>query len=219
MFHHIHPYPPFIPETATKLIVGTLPPPRFTTGDLLQGDVDFCYGTRDGQLWIILDRIFDLNLEFETTEKAIRQRKDFLRQRGIGVCDMVASARRNTINASDTGMSDIELRDLVSILKAHPKIDTLLLTGGNSRNGPEYLLRRHLKTYGIKLKFISKQVPRIHSFLLPDSEREIKTVTLTAPSGSANRAVGSMKKYKKMKAENPDFTVIDFRIMQYKSFF
>ena len=34
MFKHTHPYPPYIPENATKLIVGTLPPPRFTTGEL-----------------------------------------------------------------------------------------------------------------------------------------------------------------------------------------
>lgn len=219
MFHHIHPYPPFIPENATKLIVGTLPPPRFTTGRLLEGDVDFCYGTRDGQLWLILDRIFDLDLKFETSEYAVRQRKDFLCQRGIGVCDMVASARRNTINASDIGLNDIELRDLVSILEEHPKIKTLLLTGGNSKNGPEYLLRRHLKSYNISLKSISKQVPRIHSFLLPETDRELRTVTLTAPSGSANRAVGSMKKYKEMKALDPNFSVIDFRVLQYRPFF
>ena len=34
MFIHKHPYPPFIPKNATKLIVGTLPPPRFYTGIL-----------------------------------------------------------------------------------------------------------------------------------------------------------------------------------------
>ena len=70
MFLHTHPYEPFLFQDATKLIVGTLPPPRFTTGDLKEGDVNFCYGSRDGQLWPILDRIFELNLDFETTEKA-----------------------------------------------------------------------------------------------------------------------------------------------------
>lgn len=64
MFHHKHPYGPFIPDGARKLIVGTLPPPRFTQGLLREGDVDFCYGSRDGQLWPILDRIFHLNLDY-----------------------------------------------------------------------------------------------------------------------------------------------------------
>ncbi|MDX1604525.1 MAG: uracil-DNA glycosylase family protein, partial [Salinimicrobium sediminis] len=70
LFHHQHPYEPFIPENATRLIVGTLPPPRFTTGELKEGDVDFCYGSRDGMLWQIIDRIFGLDLKFENTAEA-----------------------------------------------------------------------------------------------------------------------------------------------------
>src|SRR5699024_4855751 len=117
LFQHIHPYPPYIPASATKLIVVTLPPPRFTTGALKKGDVDFCYGSGDGQLWIILDRIFDLHLKFETTEEAAEQRKRFLTKRGIGICDMVASAKREKIDATDLGMKDVKLRDLIGVLK------------------------------------------------------------------------------------------------------
>lgn len=219
MFHHIHPYPPFIPENATKLIVGTLPPPRFTTGELKEGDVDFCYGSRDGQLWTILDRLFGLNLKYETTTEAIVQREQFLIQRGIGVCDMVASAMREKIDASDIGMMDVELRDLVAILEQNPDVDTLLFTGGNSKNGPEYFFRRKLKEYNISLKLVSNQVPRIHRFQLPKTHRTIKTVSLTAPSGAANRAVGGLAEYKRMKAEFPEKTTIDFRVAQYRPFF
>ncbi|MBK5213825.1 MAG: uracil-DNA glycosylase family protein [Flavobacteriaceae bacterium] len=219
MFHHIHPYPPYIPETATKLIVGTLPPPRFTTGDLKEGDVDFCYGSRDGQLWTILDKIFGLNLKFETTAEAIEQREYFLQKRGIGICDIVSSARREKVDASDVGMSEVELRDLVAVLQRNPKIETLLFTGGNSKNGPEYFFRRKLKEYNISLKLISNQVPRIHQFQLPDNGKIIKTVSLIAPSGAANRAVGSLAAYKKMKDEFPEKTTIDFRVELYRPFF
>lgn len=219
MFNHIHPYPPFIPANATKLIVGTLPPPRFTTGELKPGDVDFCYGSRDGQLWSILDQIFDLHLLFENTSRAITQRKRFLKKRGIGICDMVASARREKMDASDMGLKHIVLRDLVSILKQHPKIHTLLFTGGNSKNGPEYFFRRHLKSYGGRLELVSDEIPRIHRFELPGTARKITTVTLTAPSGSANRFVVQLDAYKKMKADNEQLTPLDFRVHQYKPFF
>jgi G:T/U-mismatch repair DNA glycosylase len=219
VFEHKHPYPVFIPENATKLIVGTLPPPRFTTGELKAGDVNFCYGSRDGQLWPILNAIFNLNLKFETTNEAIEQRKQFLLNRGIGICDIVEQARREKIDASDLGMQEIKLRDLVAILQKYPKVDTLLFTGGNSKNGPEYFFRRHLKEYNISLKVVSDVVPRIHSFLLPSSFRRISTVSLTAPSGAANRAVGSLESYRKMKAEFPEKTTIDFRIEQYRPFF
>ncbi|NND61714.1 MAG: uracil-DNA glycosylase family protein [Flavobacteriaceae bacterium] len=219
MFHHIHPYPPFIPEKATKLIVGTLPPPRFTTGDFRVGDVNFCYGSRDGQLWPILDKIFDIGLKYETTEEAIVQRKEFLIQRQIGICDIVASARREKVDASDLGMQEIELRNLIDILREHPRVSTLLFTGGNSKNGPEYFFRRLLKQYELSLEVVESKVPRIHEFRLPKSDRIITTVSLIAPSGAANRAVGSLQDYKDMKSKNPEMNTIDFRVLQYKNFF
>jgi len=222
LFIHKHPYEPFLFNEATKLIVGTLPPPRFTTGELKVGDVNFCYGSRDGQLWPILDRSFGLNLKFETTTEAIEQRKQFLMARKIGICDIVQSAERSKIDASDLGMQNIKLRNLISYLQEYPNVETLLFTGGNSKNGPEYFFRQHLKQYQIKLEVISDQVPRIHQFILPSekkSQRIIKTVSLTAPSGAANRAVGSLSAYKHMKAKNPSFTTLDFRMLQYAPFF
>ena len=228
IFLHTHPFEPFLLEEATKLIVGTLPPPRFTTGDLKEGDVNFCYGSRDGQLWPILDRIFGLDLDFETTERAIGQRMDFLREQRIGICDIVQSAERSKIDASDLGMENIVLRDMLGYLKQCPKVDTLLFTGGNSKNGPEFLFRKYLKEHGIGLESVSNEVPRIHRFVLSavnmeqtklKGQRIIKTVSLTAPSGAANRAVGSLEKYKMMKNKNPEFNTIDFRVLQYQEFF
>lgn len=219
MFLHTHPYKPYLFKAATKLIVGTLPPPRFTQGLLKEGDVDFSYGSRDGQLWPILDRIFNLNLKFETTPEAILQRKSFLKDRNIGICDIVASAERQKIDASDLGMQQIQLRNLLEYLERYTKVDTLLFTGGNSKNGPEYFFRKHLKEHQVSLNIVSNSVPRIHSFVHPKTSLKIKTVSLTAPSGAANRAVGSLEAYKQMKAENPELNTIDFRVMQYRKFF
>jgi len=220
VFLHTHPYPPFVFPEATKLIVGTLPPPRFTSRELNEGDVDFCYGSRNGQLWPILDQIFDLGLVYETTREAIEQRKHFLFKRRIGICDIVEGAEREKIDASDLGMQNVQLRDLERILQTYPNIDTLLFTGGNSKNGPEYFFRKHLKDYGLQLDVVSSGVPRIHRFVLPsENDRVIKTVSLTAPSGAANRAVGSLAAYKKIKGINPDFNTVDFRVLQYRPFF
>ncbi|SDM93143.1 uracil-DNA glycosylase family protein [Kriegella aquimaris] len=228
MFLHTHPYAPFLFESATKLIVGTLPPPRFTTGDLKDGDVDFCYGSRDGQLWPILDKIFDLNLKYEASDFAVAQRKAFLMQRKIGICDIVSSAQRDKIDASDLGMQNIKLRNILGFLQDYPNVDTLLFTGGNSKNGPEYFFRKHLKESGLRLEVVSDVVPRIHEFMLPSGNDEIskikparivKTVSLTAPSGAANRAVGSLEMYKQMKIKNPEFNTLDFRVLQYQDFF
>ncbi|MEO2080484.1 MAG: uracil-DNA glycosylase family protein [Leeuwenhoekiella sp.] len=217
MFEHTHPYPPFNLEHATKLIVGTLPPPRFTTGDLLPEDVDFCYGSKNGMLWPILDQIFDLNLVYENTAHAIEQRSHFLKSRNIGVCDIVAAAQREKVDASDLGMQEVELRNLVGFLKEFPQIHTLIFTGGASKNGPEYFFRKQLKENNLKLEVVSSIVPRIHQFQI--EKRFVKTVSLTAPSGAANRAIGSMKSYKEQKLKDPQFSTFDFRIQQYRPFF
>ena len=80
-------------------------------------------------LWPILDRIFDLGLKFETTSEAIEQRKTFLLEQKIGVCDIVQSAERQKIDASDLGMQNVKLRDLVTYLKEYPNIETVLFMG------------------------------------------------------------------------------------------
>ena len=220
MFLHTHPYRPYIFHDTTKLIVGTLPPPRFSTGDLKDGDVDFCYGSRDGQLWKILDQIFELNLKFETTEEAVKQRMNFLKEQKLGICDIVESAERLKVDASDLGMNNVTLRNLISYLDEYQKVEWLIFTGGNSKNGPEYFFRKHIKEHGLKLKPISEQIPRVHEFTLSGKlKRTIRTVSLTAPSGSANRAIGSFDTYKKIKALNPGYTTLQFRVDQYRSFF
>ncbi len=219
MFVHQHPYPPFLFSGMEKLVVGTLPPPRFSTGMLKKGDVDFCYGSRDGQLWPILDRIFSLQLTYETTNEAIAQRKRFLLGRKIGICDIVERAERKKIDASDLGMENVRLREVLNHLEAYPTVHTILFTGGNSKNGPEYFFRKHLKHHGTGLTLVNTTVPRIHEFVHPATHKTITTVSLTAPSGSANRAVGSIPAYKLAKDKNPEFTTLDFRVLQYEPFF
>ena len=219
MFLHKHPYKPFLFPEATKLIVGTLPPPRFSTGDLRQEDVDFCYGSCNGLLWPILDKIFGLQLKYETTDEAAQQRKSFLLKHKIGVCDIVESAEREKVDASDLGMQNAKLRNIIGYLQKYEQIDTLLFTGGNSKNGPEYFFRRHIKPFNIHLETISNDVPRIYRFQLPETKRTIQTVSLTAPSGAANRAIGSLEYYKNNKRNNPSYTTFDFRVEQYSRFF
>ena len=247
MFIHQHPYPPFIKVDTTKLIVGTLPPPRFSMGALLEKDVDFCYGSYYNSLWLFIDEIYKLNLRFDNSKEAVAQRKKFLVDRKIGICDIVESCEREKIDASDVGMSNINLRNLMGYLQKFPNIDTLLFTGGNSKNGPEYFFRKHLKSYGLKLKLVSNEVPRIHQFEFPDhleksvipkygeevhkslqitkpkhvpqpNKRIIKTVSLTSGSGAANISISRMPLYQHLKARNPQFNTFDFRVLQYREF-
>lgn len=217
MFEHRHPYEPFLFPQARKLIVGTLPPPRFTSGELNDRDVDFCYGSSNGMLWPILERIFQLDLSYANTQEAIDQRRNFLVQRGIGVCDIVQLAQREKVDASDLGMQQVVLRDLLHYLGEYTQIETVLFMGGNSKNGPEYFFRKQLREKGLALEVLSAEVPRVHQLELHG--RKLRFVSLTAPSGAANRAVGSLLAYKALKQKDAKFSTLDFRVLQYRPFF
>lgn len=168
-------------------------------------------------LWPVLDRIFSLSLRFDNSQAAIEERKVFLRQKQLGICDIVASCKREKIDASDLGMQNIVQRDILLQLRQHPSITTLIFTGGNSKNGPEYLFRKQLRNHNLKLTCTDNTIPRKHSFLY--NGRELKTISLTSPSNAANRAIGSMSLYKRRKQHNPDYTTFDFRTEQYRPIF
>ena len=168
-------------------------------------------------LWKIWDRLYDLKLVYENTYYAIEQRKAFLKRERFGICDIVEGAYREKIDASDQGMQDVQLRDILFILKQHPKVETSIFTGGNSKNGPEYFFRKILKNAKIPFNCLNNDVPRVHQFSW--AGRNIIKYSLTAPSGTANRAIGSMIAYKKAKQRNPNYNTLDFRVEQYGSVF
>lgn len=145
MFFHFHPYKPFLNQNTEKIIVGTLPPPRFCTKEFKERDVDFCYGSKDNLLWQAINKIYSLNLAFENTKEEINKRKEFLLKQKIGICDIVESCNREKIDASDIGMSEIVLRDILGYIKEYKNIKTIIFTGGLCKNSPEYFLRQILK--------------------------------------------------------------------------
>ena len=66
------------------------------------------------------------------------------------------------------------------------------------------------------MECIDDQVPRKHQFVCAD---RIITYSLTVPSGTANRAMGSMPSYKEAKQRDPKYNTFDFRVEQYRSIF
>ncbi len=217
MFNHFHPFEPFLNKETKRIIVGTLPPPRFCTKEYKEKDVLFCYGSQDGLLWQALDKIFDLNLVYDQSSFAVKQRKDFLLKNYLGICDIVDSCKREKIDASDIGMQDVVLRDILWFLKKYTNIDTIIFTGGLCKNSPEYFLRKVLKENSITYNLLDESIPKIHTFKYDN--REIKTISLTSPSNAANRSIGANPYYKEQKQKNKNYTTFDFRVEQYEKVF
>lgn len=152
-----HPFAPEIPEGATKLIIGTMPPYRFCNTDeaLYDDDVNFYYGSRDNYFWELVSDASGKRLTYANTQEAIDERKKLLADLHMGMVDMIVSCVHKGGKADDESLCDIEERDnLKAILHEHPKIDTLIYTN-KSANIPKWVNKSSDKQYhegGIKPK-------------------------------------------------------------------
>ncbi|MGI9531069.1 MAG: uracil-DNA glycosylase family protein, partial [Lutimonas sp.] len=96
-------------------------------------------------------------------------------------------------------------------------ITTILFMGGNSKNGPEYLFRKFIKSLNIDFIATNSNRPRRHQFRI--GNRVIKTVSLISPSNAANRSIGGDPLYKNRKRNNKNYSTLDFRVDQYRKYF
>ena len=144
----IHPYAPYIPEGATKLIIGTMPPFRFCTSGgrtLHDNDVDFYYGSRDNHFWKLLSEVTGTPLEFVNTTEAVNQRKQLLKQLHIGITDIVDSCIHRNGKSDDASLFSIEPKPLDKLLLEHPNIEKLIYT---SRTEVQKLINRFFADKG-----------------------------------------------------------------------
>lgn len=128
----IHPYEPYIPADATKLIVGTMPPFRFCAAGgrkLYETDVDFYYGSRDNAFWKLLSEVTGVPLDFAPTPAAVAQRKELLTRLHMGITDVVGSCIHRDGKSDDGSLLDIQPKPLNQLLLDYPRITELIYTG------------------------------------------------------------------------------------------
>jgi hypoxanthine-DNA glycosylase len=121
----IHPYEPYIPEAASKLIIGSIPPYRFCVKpqNLLLGDVNFYYGSHDNLFWELIPEA--RNSDFGDS---IEKRKEFLKNNNFGITDMIQSCVHEGQKSTDEDLKDIELKPIKDLLVEHPNIKLLFYT-------------------------------------------------------------------------------------------
>jgi G:T/U-mismatch repair DNA glycosylase len=128
-----HPFEPFVPANATKLIIGTIPPARFCYNqdskkeELEDGDVEFYYGSRDNYFWELIGTA--CNKDFKSGSEGVDHRKQFLTENKIGITDVIETCERPlNKSASDKDLTSISYKDLKTLLNENPAIDTLIYT-------------------------------------------------------------------------------------------
>lgn len=123
----VHPFPPFLPENAQVLVLGTFPPAEGKRA------MDFYYPNFQNDMWRILGIIYfqDPDHFRRGTEKAFDPDKirAFLSKAGIALGPTVLRAQREKGNASDKFLHIVEEADLGTMLSRLPHCRRLVTTG------------------------------------------------------------------------------------------
>lgn len=122
-----HPWPPYIPDGARYLFLGTFPPKEE------RWSMPFFYPNRINDFWRVMGLIFlndrDALWNSEARRFDLNAIKLLLDKEGIALWDTAMAVRRLRDNASDKFLEIVEPIDLASLLAAHPTITQVIATG------------------------------------------------------------------------------------------
>jgi G:T/U-mismatch repair DNA glycosylase len=180
----IHPYEPFIPNGATKLIIGTIPPPRFCNSEsnLFEDDVNFYYGSRDNYFWPLLEEIFGENLEYNNSQQAIIQRKMLLEKLNIGITDIVAECIHKNKSATDDNLDEASYKDIKKLLDDNPNLETLIYTSEYVKK----LVNNYFNTY----HSIDPLNKKIQSVKIGSKKYDVRILLSPSPMALMNMGEG-----------------------------
>ncbi|MCD8394581.1 MAG: uracil-DNA glycosylase family protein [Bacteroidales bacterium] len=122
-----HPWPPYVPEGAKVLIMGTFPPQR------KRWSMDFFYPNPSNDFWRVMGLIFrgDKDALYLPKERKfdLEKIKVLLDEQGIAMGDTGYRIRRLAGNASDKFLEIVEPVHLDEILAKVPTLRVLVTTG------------------------------------------------------------------------------------------
>ena len=122
-----HPWPPYIPDHARYLFLGTFPPKPE------RWSMPFFYPNRINDFWRVMGIIFmndrDALWDSESRRFDLAAIKSLLEREGIALWDTAMAVRRLKDNASDKFLEIVEPINLAALLDAHPSINQIVATG------------------------------------------------------------------------------------------
>lgn len=122
-----HPLPPFLPEKATLLLLGSFPPQPH------RWKMQFYYPNYQNDMWRIFGLIFfdDANHFLDLEQKKFKESeiRQFLQQKGIAIYDTAYQVIRLNDNAADKFLQIYTPTDLKALFAHIPKCQHIITTG------------------------------------------------------------------------------------------
>ena len=152
-----HPWGPFIPENADKLILGTFP-----TSDKYRGAYEFFYPNPNNDFWRVIFEVAGKNLENFHTAEPIEIRKQILSELNLGIADIGKKVLRQRDSSKDGNLFPVEYTDIFSLLELYPAIKKIIITSSSGTNSVLSWFHHYCVMNG-------------HSFDIPKIKLPIKT--------------------------------------------
>lgn len=166
-----HPWPPFAPENAKILIMGTFPPKPS------RWSMNFYYPNKINDFWRIIALIFmgskDALIDPKTGMFMLDEIKRLLCEKGIALHDTCAEVRRLRDNASDKWLEIVRPVDLQSLLISMPQCRSVATTGEKAAGVVAELTGTPLPKMGEKISTV---------FPLPSSPRHLDIYRMPSTS-------------------------------------
>ncbi|AEV31532.1 G:T/U mismatch-specific DNA glycosylase [Owenweeksia hongkongensis] len=121
-------WPSYIPDGATKLIMGTFPT------EASKRSYPFFYPNTDNSFWRVLAAIATHELKYFEGDEAVHERKNILDKLNMGITDIGNKILRNGNSSLDADIFPMEFTDVFKILDETPTINKLIFTSSTSKN-------------------------------------------------------------------------------------
>ena len=122
-----HPFPPFLPEQAGFLFLGSFPPQE------KRWSMPFFYPNWTNDFWRVMGLLFHQDRDWFAVpgEKRFDKDKvqDFCREQGLALYDTACEVRRLQDNASDKFLEVVRATDIPALLARIPQCRALVTTG------------------------------------------------------------------------------------------
>jgi G:T/U-mismatch repair DNA glycosylase len=157
-----HPWPPYIPGNADKLLLGTFP----TVAD--NHRFEFFYPSPKNRFWPIMSQLAGHQLLHFQGEAAADERRSILDKLGLGVTDIGFRVLRQNESALDHNLFPLEFCNIFRLAGEHPGIRKIILTSSGKGNSVLSWFSAYCELNGIDLQHSKEDIPWETTIFLGD---------------------------------------------------
>lgn len=186
-----HPWEPYIPNKADKLLLGTFP-----THIRNRKNFEFFYPNPNNDFWKIIFEAAEIKQEEYLQSEPVAIRKQALDQLGLGIADICKAVYRQKNSSSDNALFPLEFTDIFLLLEKHPNITTIVVTSSSKRNSTLAYLNQYCSMNGYPFKIPEGTLPKTVFFTFQNKTIKIEIVPSTSRQSRTDRTE-RLEMYKK----------------------